>query len=454
MNHSRIYVSMLLLVLALTFPHPPIAAATNVENRIREGIEFILGQFSNSSKIRGFLHDTTGSPGSGRIYSEDNGFVVLALASYQETHFSSEFYSNVKLAVRFLQSAQTRNGDFYEYYNIANDTWGTSGNLYYWNSFTILGPAYAAYTITNQNPEERSYWSSVIDKLRLCVEYWLPRNMRPDGSITFAFPGQTPRADVASNAAMLIALIHLALFEHLWGDAVLARRYAQWSLSIANWLFVLQETNSTSWGRGGFYTNTTSYEQSAFGNAMAMSGLNSYYKAISLLLQAFQPSLYDVRQSMIDWAEGYVEKMLDRWGGIQAGRINGMIISYPKPVVAASATLVSMVDVWIDIGAPRYWNDSLGLYSWLTGENEYATDLQSALNLNGHGGGFYAGVDEGGVIRSSDLFTTSFGLYAIIRAAFVRIPGVYPIPEFPPAFIAILALMLVVVLLRRVQRID
>jgi hypothetical protein len=45
----------------------------------------------------------------------------------------------------------------------------------------------------------------------------------------------------------------------------------------------------------------------------------------------------------------------------------------------------------------------------------------------------------------SDLGISAFALYAIVRAAFVSIPGEYPVPEFSGAY-AIVALTLILAL--------
>jgi hypothetical protein len=382
------------------------------------------------------------------MYSEDAGFVALALSAYQETHYLQEFYSDLKTAVEFVEAAQAGSGDFREYYDVATQTWINGGHLYYWDAYAMLGPAYAAFVITTQLQSERAYWASVVDKVRACVDYWVPRLQATDGSILFSSPDGSAKADISSNAALLVSLVHLAVFEYYWGQRSLATKYAGWSQKIAIWLYSLQEKNNSTWGFGGFYSNKGRALQTAFENGLAMYGLNSYYKAASLLLADFQPAIAEVRQSMIDWMVGFVERMFDSWGGTQYARTAAGITAYPKTTMAMSSVLQAAADVWINIGPSVYWSDSQRLYNWITGNNERSIDLQSATNIEGEGGGFYEGIWQNGTVTGSDLGLSALALYAIVRAAFVSIPGKYPVPEFSSWYAnAILVLALILVFL-------
>jgi hypothetical protein len=158
-----------------------------------------------------------------------------------------------------------------------------------------------------------------------------------------------------------------------------------------------------------------------------MFGLNSYYKAASLLLQNFQPSISDLKQAMIDWMVGFVERMFDSLGGIAYERTGGGVIRYPKTTMAVTSVLQATVDVWINIGPEIYWNDSSRLYEWMTGKNELSIDLQSEMNLAGSGGRFYAGIDRSGTIGNTELSVDALALYSLVRAAYVSIPGDYPV---------------------------
>jgi hypothetical protein len=423
-----------------------------IEDRIRSVIGFVQGQLKATSAVQGFLHATVpGQPQ--RMYTEDSGLVALALSAYQETHYSQEFYSYLKISVGLIESAQISSGDFGEYYDLAGQDWIHGGELYYWNAYAMLGPAYAAFVITNQVQADKAYWASVIDSLRTCVDSWVPARQAANGAIIFSFPDGSAREDVAANAAMLASLIHIALFEYYWGDRNLATRYARWSENIAGWLYSLQEKNQSSWGYGGFYLNESRTVQGAFENGLIMLGLNSYYKAASLLLGGFQPSISDLRQGMIDWMTGFVERMFDSWGGAQYARTAGGIISYPKTTITVSSILQASVDVWINIGPRVYWNDSQRLYEWITGKNELSVDLQSAVNIAGNSGGLYEGIAESGTLTYSDLRLSALALYAMVRAAFVSIPGDYPVPEFPSdqasAVLAVTLLVMISVVPRR-----
>src|SRR3972149_8487439 len=99
------------------------SSAPSIEDRIRAAIGFIIGQYVSGPNVAGFAHGTTGPIGAARIYSGDNGLVALALASYLGTHNSDEFYSYLKVAVDFILQSQTSSRDFYEYYDLSNQSW-------------------------------------------------------------------------------------------------------------------------------------------------------------------------------------------------------------------------------------------------------------------------------------------------------------------------------------------
>jgi hypothetical protein len=439
--------AILLLLIILAVNSTGIAAASsgsNIEDRIRAGIGFIVDQYSPGSAVTGFLHGASGPTETERMYAIDSGIVALALSSYQQTHSSEEFYSYLKAAVQFLERAQTSSGDFYEYFDVSNSTWGLGEQLYNWNSYALMGAAYAAYTVTDAFPAEKAYWASIVNMLRLCVDYWIPRTQVPSGQIMFSFPGQSARADLAANAAMLVALVHIALFEYYWGDVNLATKYAKWSQSIAVWLYSLQERNVTSWGRGGFYHNATRTLQLTFENGLAMFGLNSYYKAIGVLLAVFHPSISELRESMMNWTGGYVEATRDSWNGPQYGRSTMGILPYPKETLAAASLIQALVDVWINIGGPTqppgYWSDAQDLYDWMIGSNEFSLDLQQAKGIGGGDGGFYAGVKDSGAITDSYLATTALAVYAFVRASYIEIFE-FSWPPIMLAFVLSLALL-------------
>jgi hypothetical protein len=419
------------------------SSSSNIEDRIRAGIGYIVDQYASGSGATGFLHGANGTVETQRMYSFDNGIVALALSTYQQTHSSEEYYSYLKAAVQFLQRAQTSSGDFYEYFDISNNTWGWGEQLYYWNSYALMGAAYAAYTVTDAFPAEKAYWTEIVNMLRLCIDYWIPRSQSPSGQIMFSFPGQSAKADLAANAAMLVALIHIALFEYYWGDVNLATNYAKWSQSIAVWLYSLQERNATSWGRGGFYHNATRTLQLTFENGLAMFGLNSYYKAIGVLLVNFHPSISDLRESMMNWTASYAEATRDSWNGPQYGRSAMGILPYPKETLAAASLIQALVDVWINIGGPThppgYWSDAQELYEWMTGSNELSLDLQQARDVRGRDGGFYAGIQENGANTDSYLVTTALAVYAMVRASYIE---VFEFPWPPMTLASILSLAL------------
>lgn len=412
-----------------------VANGLNVESRIRAAVGYVRDQYVSKSGVAGFLHGTNGPSETQRIYSYDNGIVALGLAAYQQTHNSEEFYQDLKTAIEFLHRAQTSTRDFYEYYDVANNTWVLSGQLYYWDAYALMGAAYGAgeYAAIGEFPAEKQYWADVVNMLRLCVDTWLPSAQLPEGAIMFSFPDGSSRVDVAANAAMLSALVHIALFEYSWGDSGLAAKYARQAQLIAQWLYSMQERNLTSWGRGGFYTNSTQTFQLTFENGLAMLGLNAYFKALGLFeksLPSAEPSIPELRQTMMNWTLSFVEKTLDSWNGPQYGRSAVGLVPYPKLSLDAASLLQALVDVWISIGSPSvmcdypecYWAEAARVYNWLAGSNELSLDLQQAKDVRGGGGGFYAGIEKSGAVTDSVLATTALALFAMVRASYIQIP--------------------------------
>ncbi len=365
---------LVLLLLALTMA--PIFAPANlavsstpdIERRILLAIAFLEGQFHNGVLVSGYLHD--GNISQLRSYTEDNALVALALSAYEETHFSTGYYADLQRAVQFVVAAQTAGGDFYEYYNFGNGTWESGGKFFYWDAIVLMSVAYAAFTITNLNNSERAFWTPIVDRLRLCVDNWLPYSMSQSGDVVFSFPNGPTKADLTYEGALLMGLMHIAAFEYYWGSKSIAAQYAGYSKRMANWLHSLQERNATQWGYGGFYSNESMSLQTSEESAFAMLGLNSYYKVIGLIEPTQRTELENMRSVMQEWEEGYAENITDPSGSVSFGRAAHGQIQYPRPTWTTSAMLAVTVDVWINLGPPKYWNDSSRIYGWLTGTNK------------------------------------------------------------------------------------
>ena len=423
-------VVFLLLALAVIPAFVPanlaIGSTTDVENRILRAITFLENDYHSSTAVSGYLHDQNGSVM--RSYTEDNALVALALSSYQETHFSTTYYVDLQRAARFVTAAQAPDGDFYQYYDFGNGTWESSGKFYYWNSLVLMSVAYAAFTVTTQINSESGFWSPIVDRLSLCIDVWLPSSLNTDGGVLFAFPNGSRSTDVRYQGALLMGLMYVAAFEYYWGRRDVADRFAGYARLMATWLDSLQERDRSRWGNGGFYSNASMNLQSSEENAFAMFGLNSYYKGIGLLIPSQRTELDGMRNMTQQWEEGYVENIMDSYGGVSFARDANGLIPYPKLTWTTSAMLAATVDVWINLGPARYWNDSNRIYGWLNGNNERSTDLQTPE------GSFYAGLVAGGPLPPSNLAIDMLALYSIIRAAFVKIPGTYPVSASNPRF--------------------
>jgi hypothetical protein len=423
---------LILLGLAIVSTCAPANLATNspldIETRIVRAISFAKSQFHTVGAVSGYLHDSNDS--NQLSYTEDNALVALALASYQETHFSASYYSDLQNAVAFVIAGQGTDGDFYQYYNYLNGTWKYAGKFYYWNSFILMSLGYTAFTITSQVNSERLYWSPVVERLRSCIDAWVPSSLGPSGGVLFASLDGRLGTDLRYQGALLMGLIYLAAYEYSWGSSTVANRYANYAKKVAAWLYPLQEHVTSRWGYGGFYSNATMNLQTSEENAFAMFGLISYYKGIALLMPDQQSELGTMRDLMQIWEEGYVESVTDPSGAVSYGRDAQGLKQYPRPTWTTSAMLADTVDVWINLGPPRFWNDSSRIYAWLTGTSGRSIDMQSST------GSFYAEESvAGGPLRPSDLATSMLALYAVIRTKFVKIPGTYPVSNSnPPKF--------------------
>jgi hypothetical protein len=419
MKRAAVVIAMLAVTFMSIIAQQASSSPVEIENRILRATTYALSRFEDGAKFSGFLHSSFGT-GANRSYTEDNSLMALALSSYQETHFSTRFYENLQDAIRSIEAAQTAQGDFSEYFDFASSSWGSSGKMSCWDAYAVMGAAYAAYVVMFQSNSDASFWRLAINQLRLFADKWMPKSQGQDGAVIFSSSNSSDLQDVGCNGVLLMGLMYIAAFEFSWGDKTAAAKYATYSQRIANWLYTLQESNATSWGLGGFYSNSSKTVQPSYENALVMFGLNAYYKVIGLFLPNIRASLEPLRQTQKLWADGYVEKILDRWGGVSFSRNEAGVTAYPKTTRDASATLAAMVDVWINLGPPTYWNDSARIYAWMIGSNENSIDLQS------QSGDFQYAL-QNHTTTSSDLGTTSLAVYSLIRAQYISIPGEYPV---------------------------
>jgi hypothetical protein len=416
-----VMISIVVIAFGPTIAGPVSGDSPNIEDRILRSATYALSQYHSGSGFSGFLHSNDGADVN-RSYTEDNALIALALSSYQESHFSTRYYGNLKDATDAVVRAQTAQGDFYESYDFQHSTWGIKGKMFCWDAYAVMGVAYAAYVITTtQANQDFTYWLPVVSQLRLFIDRWVQRSQGDDGAVLFSFADGANAEDVSCNGVLLMGLMYVAAFEFSWEDKTVATAYAKISERIANWLYSLQERNETSWGFGGFYSNSSRGVQISFENALAMFGLNSYYKGIGLVIPSLRTSLEQLRQLQKIWADMYEEKIVDQWAGVTFSRSSSGQNPYPKTTEGAAAMLAAMGDVWVNLGAPIYWNDSARIYAWMIGNNERSLDMQAPT------GDFLFGFDLNQALTQSDLTTTSLALYGLIRAQFISIPGQYPI---------------------------
>jgi hypothetical protein len=210
--------------------------------------------------------------------------------------------------------------------------------------------------------------------------------------------------------------------ERLYGDNATASKFASYSQAVAAWLVKQQESNSTSWGLGGLYTDASRLKQELQANAVALFGLNSYYKIIGLLTPSPFPSVEQVRSLMVAWMDHYVAFMVDSTWGPLASRTQNIVNAYPKLVSAAGWLMRAAADIWINIGTLDYQIQTGQMYEWLTGRNELGVDLQLAHNRAGESGGFILGIDDGVIINMTTTASNAAAMFGMVHGSLISIP--------------------------------
>lgn len=407
----------------------------DIEDRIAEGIGWIIGQETMWSGVTGYRRSPVPGEESVQMYSEDHGLVALMLSAYRDTHFTDRFDQRLRVAVEFLIGAQTLGKDFYHFFD---GRWRESGKLYSWNAYAILGLAHAAYIMTKDVPAERAYWNRAEIVAREALLQWMPRSQRLDGAWMFSYVGASDRTGIGENGAMLAATLYTALYEKLWGSPAIATLLTGSAHRAAKWLYEQQERDSSSWGYGGFYHNVTRSGQQMGENSLAMFGLNRFWKIMGALLDSFTPTYEMLRQSMRSWVDGFVERMVDAQWGLYSARSALGLAAYPKTSFAAGWTMQTLADIWINMGDAKFWDDAHSLYKWLTGNNEMRTDLQQAPNSKDQPGGFYEGIiTTNSLNTASSVATTASVVFGLLYGSLIRIP------EFSSNQIALIGTMLI-----------
>ena len=418
------FASAVCLLLVAVVGFPVVRASADVESRIISAIGWINGQKVSNVEYVGFARGN--DPDTNRtVFVEDQALVALALSDYHSTHNDDRYDNLLNVAARFINSARTPRGDFYEYYDLRTGRWLHAGDFYSWNAYAIAGLAAAAYKISSKDYSQRTFWFPIEAKLKQSVTIFLG-NQRDDGAWAFHGTSTTAReALTRENAVFLVGLLYLGLFESQWGSPEQARLYGQLAEKTATWIFSVQENNTALATFGGFPHSDTNSTQLSEENGEVLWGVDTYYSTIGVLLPQPSPSIWDARRAMADWVSGFAEKMRDSYGGPYNGRTSTSLNEYPKTTRGAAWMLQALVDIWINLGGPRYYDNSQKSYDWIVGGNELGAELQQASSISGVQGGFYESISAGTVDRTSRTDVTASALYAFVRSAFVQVP------EFP-----------------------
>ncbi len=415
-----------LLLLAIAVPSftafPVYAIGAPIGARIENVANWLKGQMMTDHDVTGFVHGTGTDSASTRIFVTDNSFAALAFMGHREVTNSERFDAELRAAVAFLLSSQTTRRDFYQYWDSVTDTWGKSGRLYAWNSQVIMSLGYVAYRMAELFPSEESYWLSVGRAAERTIDAWIAASMDTSGAWRFYPENGTKTLRIDDNGALLVGLSYLALLEYRFGTKSKGEKLTTYMQSSADWLVSRQEKNATSWGFGGLYDDTSRTSQEFAANCLAMFGINSYYKSIGWLVSNPSPSPASLRPVMVDWMEGYVASMVDTtWGPMSKRSVDGSV-PHPKLAWTSGCLMRAAADIWINIGAYQYQEQTGQMYEWLTGRNELKLDLQAAVNRLGQSGGFIQGISKEGPVNTTDAYTSASAMFGMLQGNLISIP--------------------------------
>jgi hypothetical protein len=416
-------------MLILSMVTPVAAAGANIDTRIVNGFDWILGQeIEYSQGSRAFISAVYSKPDRYRIYVDENAIAASAFTMYQKVYTSNKYDEKLRSTLAFIMAAQTTEKDFYHYWNMTTRKWNEKGKLFYWNAYAVEGLAFAAFQmrLSTTLDSEKIFFNQARNAAVACIEEWHGKSQQSDGRWIFSYPDANDHAEIDENGMILTALLYLALYELHWGDRGNMRTYTDWAEKTALWILSRQEMKKSSWAYGGFYHDETNNAQYTDSNGRAMFGLTSYLRTITSLRNQTEPTFSNVRASIYVWSDNFLLKLVDSNWGPYWYRTKSEVAKYPKQVYRAAELMRTLVEVWIVLGDLKFEDYALNIYNWITGINEKSIDLQQALNRKSEDGGFYIGINANGSIENdSNLETTATATSALIYGRWITIP------EFP-----------------------
>jgi len=443
----KTYLSLFLLLslLPVSMVSPAVAAGVDIDVRIENGLEWVLGQeIDYLLGSRAFVSAVSTKPDKYRIYVDENSMAASAFAMYHKVYTSEKYDQKLRAALTFIMAAQTAEKDFYHYWNMTTRKWNHHGKLYYWNAYAVEGLAFSAFhmRLSATLESEKIIFNRAENAAAACIEEWHERSQQPDGRWIFSYSDAADHAEVDENGMILTALLYLALYERYWGDQENARTYTDWAEKTAVWILSRQEKDSSSWAYGGFYHDESESIQYTDSNGRAIFGLTAYLRTINSLTRQTEPTFSHVRSSIHVWADNFLLELFDSYWGISWYRTRSGITSYPKQVFRAAEVMKALIEAWIVLGDFKFQYYASRVYDWITGMNENSIDLQQALNRKSKGGGFYIGINaNGSVEEESNLETTATATGAFIYGRWIAIP------EFPNHAFSLLMLLTLIITL-------
>ena len=426
LDHRIFALGLLLLILTVTTIVPVNAAGADVDSRITNGFDWVLGQeteyFPGS---RAFVSAVTSEPDRYRIYVDENALAASAFAMYHKVFTSKKYDDKLKSTLRFIMAAQTSDKDFHHYWNMTTHKWNEEGKLYFWNAYAIEGLAFAAFhmRLSSTLESEKSFYDQAKEAAAASIEKWHDKSQQSDGRWVLSYPDTEDHAEIDENGMILTALLYLALYEFNWGDQEKMRIYTDWAQKTVIWILSRQEKSKSSWAYGGFYHEETDNIQYTDSNGRAMFGLTSYLRTISSLTNDVEPTFSNVRASIYVWSDNFLLKLIDSNWGVYWHRTNLGVKQYPKQVYRAAELMRALVEIWIVLGDMKFVDYASNLYDWITGMNEKGIDLQQALNRKSTNGGFYIGINANGSVENdSNVETTATATGAFIYGRWITIP--------------------------------
>jgi hypothetical protein len=387
---------------------------SNPESRVQETATSILAAEEGGigGLVDGYAEAARNNQGydAQLLFTDTNGKAAMALASLVE-HTGSQFIlvneslrvnldDKIKLAMNFIERAQTDAKNFRYAYDYVNNIWYEPPPYYntdptefdWWNAYIVASLAFVAAKMHMSDAlseRDKASYNGFKTIAETCIDAWRSRTQQSDGSWVFAYSysdesGFHLRHDTAidTSGMMLVALVALARLESSEGNSSKAYDYAQAAGMTASWLLARQELNPTNqWAYGGFYNSVGSQTLYLDANARAAIGLIYFALSTDTLALSRYATKEQLTQRLVLWADQFVTRTHDSWWGPYwkldaTGLTND---GYPKFTYSAAELGLALTGISVLLSDPKYHDISNNFYAWYTGNNEFGTDFQFVL---------------------------------------------------------------------------